>query len=793
MFKNGLLTAWRNIRKHKTYSAVKVVGLAIGMASCLLIAFWVQDELSYDKFHEKGDRVFRIVSDWTKNNWDGIPGTPSPLAEAVRNQLPEVEHAARISWQDRRVFRYKNKVFFESRGIIVDPSFFEIFTFPLARGNWATAFNGPEDVVVTETMAAKYFGDEDPVGKTIEVEGRPWVIRGVLKTLPRQSSIQFDYANSFQFIGSLSGYGTGWGAFNFGTFLLLKNGADPETVGRKITEVGLKNESPQVKEGVQFRLQELSRIHLTPMAYAAEGEVLGDRAIVLLFSVIAVFVLIVACINFINLSTARLGLRAKEVGLRKTLGAGRAEIVRRFFGESFILVGVAAVIALVLVVLLIPAFNRLSEKSLSLDLFRPGTLLTLTVVVLLTGIAAGLYPALIMSAFQPAKVLKGGIESGRTGAAFRKILVVFQFALSLALLITTVVIVGQFRFMRGADPGFVRDDIVQIPAKENVGKSSEAIRARLLQNPAVLAMSGQSYSFAETTWRSSGNFDWEGRDPNNNLDMVYTGVAYGYFETMGMKLLEGRPFSKDHPSDAREAIILNEKAVREMGLANPVGKRFAVDKDHQGIIIGVVRDARFRTFHHEIEPRVFHLIDLADYSETGLLMVKIDGSKTLEALAHLRRVWGEFNPVTPFEYRFLDDVYETLYGAERRMSSVFGVFAGLAIFIAVLGLLGLAAFMAERRTREIGIRKVLGASSPGIVVSMSGQLTRGVLAANILAWPAAYLVTNKLLQAYAYRIGLNIGHFVLPSLAVFLLAGLAVGLQSLRAANSEPVKALRYE
>lgn len=793
MFKNNLVTAWRNIRKYKIYSAVKIAGLAIGMAGCLLIAFWVQDELGYDQFHENRNRIFQVVADWAKYDWDGISGSPSPLAEAACRELPEVEHAARIAWQDRRVFRTQDKAFFESRGIIVDPAFFRIFSFPLVRGNWETAFRGPEDIVVTETMAAKYFGAGDPVGKTIEVEGRTWVVRGVLKDLPRRSSLQFDYANSFQFVDTLSNSSRGWNAFNFGTFLLLNDGANPETVGRKITEIGRKNECAQVKMGARFRLRDLGRVHLTPEAQAAGGLDLGDRRIVLLFSAIAVFVLIVACVNFINLSTARLGLRAREVGLRKTLGSSRGEIVRRFFGETFLLVGAAAALALALIGLLLPAFNRLSGKSLKLDLFRPETLLILAVVVVLTGVAAGLYPALIMSRFPPATVLKTGFVAGRKGAAFRKILVIFQFAVSLALLITTAVVVGQFRFMREADPGFVRENIVQIPVKENAGKSYEAIKTRFLQDPAVLSVSGQSYSFAETTWRSSGNFDWEGRDPNHNPDMVYTGVAYGYFETMDLKLLEGRPFSPDHPSDAREAFLLNEKAVREMRIANPVGKRFVVDKENQGIIIGVVADARFRTFHHEIEPRVFHLIRPADYPETGLLMVRIDGLKTAEALAHLQRVWEEFNPMTPFEYRFLDDVYGTLYRAERRMSGVFMVFAGLATFIAVLGLLGLAAFMAERRSREIGIRKVLGASSPGIVFFMSGQLTRGVLAANLIAWPASYLVTNVLLQAYAYRLGLNIGYFVLPSAAVFLLAVLTVGLQTARTASADPVKTLRCE
>jgi len=793
MFKNSLAMAWRNIRRHQAYSAVKIGGLAVGMACCLLIAFWVQDELSYDRFHENRDRIHQVVCDWAKYDWNGITGSPSPLADAARDGIPEVERASRFAWQDRRVFRYRDKAFFENRGIIVDPSFFEIFSFPLAKGDGATAFRGPEDLLVTEPMAAKYFGVEDPVGKTIEVEGRPCVIRGVLKALPRHSSILFDYVSSFQYIDRLSNSARGWHAFNFGTFLLLKKGTDPEAVGPKITGIAEKNESAQVKMGARFRLRALSRIHLTPAAQTAEGMDLGDRAVVLLFSLIAVFVLIVACVNFINLSTARSGLRAKEVGLRKTLGAGRPEIARRFFGESFVLVGVAAVLALGLVFLLIPAFNRLSGKSLAFDLLRPGTLLILAAVVFLTAVAAGLYPAVVLSGFQPVKALRGGIESGRKGAAFRKILVVFQFALSLVLLITTAAVIGQFRFMRRADPGFIRENVVQIPVKENAGKSFEALKSRWFQSPAVLAVTGQSYSFAETTWRSSGNFDWEGRDPNHNLDMVYTGVMDGYFEAMGMKILQGRPFSKDHPADARESIILNEKAVRDMGIADPVGKRFAVSKDQQGVIVGVVRDARFQTFQHEVEPRVFHLIDPADYPGTALFMVRIDGSKIPEALAHLRRVWEEFNPVTPFEYRFLADVYEGLYAAERRMSGVFGAFAGLAVFIAVLGLVGLAAFMAERRTREIGIRKVCGASSTGIVFSMSGQLTRGVLAANMIAWPAAFAAIRKLLEPYAYRLNPSFAYFLVPSAAVFLLAALAVGLQTWRAAKADPVKALRAE
>ncbi|MBN1940036.1 MAG: ABC transporter permease [Candidatus Aminicenantes bacterium] len=793
MFKNHLLMAWRSLRRHTAYSTVMIAGLAIGMAGCLIIAFWVRDERNFDDFHEKGARIHRIVSDWTKYQWDGMPGTPSPLGESVQSGLPEVEWSARIAWEEKKVFRFGDKAFYENRGIIVDPAFFDILTFPLVRGKGAESLSGPEDILVTEALAAKYFGRDEPVGKTLDVEGRPWVVRGVLKNIPRTSTFQFDYAHSFQYIDRLSGLSRGWGAFNFSTILLLKSGADPAGLGTKITEIARMNKCPQVVDGAQFRLQHLADIHLSPQAGAGPGLVLGDASAVLLFSAVAVFVLIIACINFVNLSTARLGLRTKEVGLRKTVGAGRGSVIRRFFGESLLLVGASAALALGLVALMIPAFNRLSGKTLSLDLLRPETLAVMAAVIGLTGIGAGLYPALVLSSIRPVSALKRELDRGRKGGRLRKLLVAFQFALSLTLLISTVVVVRQFRFMMAADPGFVKEDVVQIPVKGDVGKSYAAFKSRLLQDPSILAVSGQAYSFAESTWRSSGNFDWEGRDPANNLDMVYTGVDYGYFETMKMSLLQGRDFSRDLASDSNAAVILNETAIRRMGIKDPLGKRFSASKDEAAVIIGVVADARFRSFQHEVDPCVFYIANPASNSQTGLVVVRIDGGKTTAALEHIRKAWGEFSPATPFEYRFLIDTYAGLYRSERRMAGVFRAFAGMGIFVAVLGLLGLAAFMSERRTREIGIRKVLGASAPGIVALMSGEMTRSVLAANLVAWPAGYFAARSLLKGYAYRVDLTVWNFVLPALAVLALAFAAVGLLSLRAANADPVKALRYE
>lgn len=793
MFKSRMKTAWRSAVKHKAFSAINVAGLAIGMACCLLILFWVQDELSYDRFHANAGRIFRIVSDWTKYDWNGAEGTPAPLAPAIQSELPEIERAARFATQNRLVFRYKDKTFYESRGIIVDPSFFEIFSFPLIKGRLETAFSGPADMVVSQALAEKYFGTEDPIGKAIDVDGRPRIVRGVLRDIPRNSTLQFDFAGSFAFIGQMSGFASHWGAFNFSTFVLLKNGTDPAAVGPKITGVGLSHKSPQVEAGVRFRLQPLAGVHLDARPYQAAVADLGDLKSVYLFSMIAVFVLLVACINFMNLATARSGLRAREVGMRKTVGASRREIVRQFFGESFLLVGAAAIGALILAGLLLPAFNRLSGKALSLGLLRPVNAAGFAAVILVTGLLAGLYPAVFYSGFAPVQILKGAFASGRRGAAFRKVLVVFQFSLSVFLLVVTVVFSRQFWGMKTADLGFGRKNIVQIPVKDNIGKEYAAAKARLSGHSAVLAVTAQRYPFAETTWRSSGNFDWEGRAPDQNIDLVYAGVDFGYFEALGIPIVEGRAFSEDRSTDAEGAFILNEEAVRQMGLKDPVGKRFSVSKEQAGLIIGVAKNTQFRSFRFKEDPRLFYVSGMADANDTGIILVKIDGARIPEALAHIRSVWEEFNPVSPFEYRFLDEVYEGLYRPERRMNRVFSWFAGLAVFIACLGLLGLAAFTAERRTKEIGIRKVLGASSRTVATLIAGQLTKWVLAANLIAWPAAYLTLNKLLQAYTFRTSMNVLVFVLPSFAVFGLAWLTVAALALKTTRANPAASLRFE
>ncbi len=793
MFGNFWKTAWRNIVKHKAFAAINVIGLAIGLACCLLILFWVQDELGYDRFHENAGRLYRVVSDWAENKWDGVEGTPAPLAPAIEKELPEIERAARFATHNRRVFRYGERSFYEDRGIIVDPSFFEIFSFPFLAGDPQTAFTGPTDLVISQAMAAKYFGTADPMGQTLEVDGQPFVVRGVVSDAPGRSTIRFDYANSFAYVDKLSGLSNHWGAFNFSTYLLLKEGSDPAGVGPKISQIGLNNNSPQVTRGLRFRLQSLAQMHLDARPYETAAMDLGDAKAVSLFTVIAVFVLLVACVNFVNLATARSSARAREVGLRKTLGAGRGEIIRQFFGESFLLVCGAFVIALGLVRLLLPAFNRLAGKTMSPNLLRLDFLAGAGAVLAVTGFVAGFYPALVLSGFAPVQVLRRTFVGGRKGATLRKTLVVFQFALSLFVLIGAVILSRQYREMRTTDLGFSKDAIIQIPVKENIGKSYQAVKARLLQHSSVAAVTAEGYPLAESGFRSSGNFDWEGRESNRMIDFVYAPVDFGFFETLGLAFIQGRPFSKDRPTDAGGAVILNEEAVRQMGIKEPLGKWFSVSKEQRVTIIGVVKNAQFRTFRFKEDPRFFYISDPAEAEDMGLVLVKIDNTRAGEAIAHLRKVWSEFNAISPFEYRFLDETYDRLYLPELRMNKVFRWFAGLAVFIACLGLVGLASFTAERKTKEIGIRKILGASPRRIVVLISGQLTGWILAANAIAWPVAYAALNKLLQPYTHRTALSVWAFLWPSLGAFALAWLTVGSLSLKAAQADPAGSLRHE
>jgi len=793
MLKNYLKIALINLKRHKGYSFINIAGLAIGMACCILILLWIQDELSYDRFHENGKDIYRIMSYGTRYMIEGIDGTPAPLAPAVKEVVPGIVNYARFSDIPKLVFKYGDKVFYEARGLIADPSIFEIFTFPFAQGDPKTALSEPLDIVITETMAKKYFGNENPVGKTMEIEGRPAAVTGVIQDIPHNSHIQFDFLSSYEFIQELTNYGMTWGSFNFVTYLQLEANRDIQEIGKNITAVAAKNNCPQVKDGVEFRLQPLSAIHLDNRAAFRNYCDVGDRKYVYVFSIIGFFILFIACVNFMNLSTARSTTRAKEVGMRKTVGASRRQLIMQFFGESLFLNSMACVFSLILVSVLLPAFNQITGKQLKLDLIDVQLVLGLIIIVLLTALTAGSYPAIYLSSFKPVKVLKGVFKSEGKGQTFRGVLVVTHFTLSIALLIGTSVAYNQLRFLRHSKLGFNTENIVYIPVKENIGKRYDAFKAELLNDSNILSVAAQYYLFAEEgAFRTTG-YDWEGREEGQEADIILNLVDYDFIPMLDLELVEGRNFAKEYSTDAPQAYILNEEAIKEMGMQDPLGKQFSYGK-RKGTIIGVLKNAHFRSLHVEIEPHVFFFLnDVSEATQYGVVLIKINGNKTEEALAKIQGVWENINPISPFEYHFLDQKYDSLYRKEKKIGTILNAFTLFAIVISCLGLFGLASFLTERRTSEIGIRKVLGASESGIVFLLSKQFIKWVLIANLFAWPAAYFVMNEWLKSFAYRINIGVWTFVLSGLLAVGIALGTVSYQVLKAAQANPIDSLRYE
>ena len=793
MFKNYLKTTFRNTTRHRGYSFINLAGLAIGMACTLLILLWVKDELSYDRFHKNGEDIYRIMSYGTKYMIEGFDGTPAPLAPAVKEEVPGIVNYARFSDVPKLVCRYGDKAFYETRGLIADPSIFEIFTFPFVQGDPKTALTEPLDIVITETVAKKYFGSENPVGKILEIEGMPAAVKGVIQDIPHNSHIQFDFLSSYEFIQELTNYGMSWGSFNFITYLQLETNRDIQEIGKNITAIAAKNNCPQVKDGVEFRLQPLTAIHLDSRAAFRNYSDIGDRKYVYVFSIIAFFILLIACINFMNLSTARSSTRAKEVGMRKTVGASRRQLVSQFFGESLFLTSMACVFAMILVIALLPAFSQITEKQLKLDIIDIQLVIGLIIIVLLTAVTAGSYPAIYLSSFIPVKVLKGVFKSEGKSQTFRRILVVFQFSLSIALLIGTSVAYNQIRFLRHAKLGFNKENIVYVPVKENIGKRYDAFKAELLNDSNILSVAAQYYLFAKEGAFRTTDYDWEGREEGQQADIILNLADYDFISMLDLELVGGRNFAKEYATDAKQAYILNEEAIREMGIQDPVGKRFSYGK-RKGTIIGVLKNAHFRSLHVEIEPHVFFFLsDVSEATQYGVVLIKINGNKTEEALEKIRGVWANINPISPFEYHFLDQKYDSLYRKEKKIGTILNTFTLFAIVISCLGLFGLASFLTEQRTSEIGIRKVLGASESGIVFLLSKQFTKWVLIANLFAWPAAYFVMNEWLKSFAYRINIGIWVFVLSGMLAVGIAIVTVSYQALKAARANPIDSLRYE
>jgi putative ABC transport system permease protein len=801
MLRNYLKTAIRNLWKRKSFSLINIVGLAIGMAVSFLILLYVLNEVTYDRFHENHDNIYRIA---TKIDAQGrhleVGSVPAPLGPALVDQFPEVVRAARLHEFGTRIVSYEKKVYEEPRIFHADPYLFDVFTIPIVRGNPESWLRAPFELVITEEVAEKYFGDKDPLGKMIKIDNSyTYTITGIVRKMPENSHFKFNMIGSLSSLEKIRGDLNLWMGFNYRTYILLEGNPLLAEITTKYNNLLLANIPEQFKQlgaEVEIFLQPLGSIHLHSQL-EAEIEPPGNPAFIRILTTIALFILLIACINFMNLSTAQSSRRAKEVGMRKVLGAHRGKLIGQFIGESLLLSFLSLVIAIILIYVLLPVFNHLVSKDLAFNPTENGIiLLGLVGITVLVGFFAGAYPALFLSAFVPLEVLKSRFKAGKGHRFFRNGLVSLQYVISITLIISTFVIFYQLHHVKNRDLGFDKEQVVVISLREQVGQKHDVFKNEILRLPGVV--SAACSSTVPSRGLSETMFSFEGIDQKKQVFPIME-IDPDYLETMDMQLVAGRGFSVDHPSD-NKAMILNETLVQDLGWDEPLGKTVSMmdladaDSPEKGFIevpytvIGVVRDFHFESLHEKIRG---HLMKRS--GQVNKISVKLRPGSISETLQSIENIWRNLEPAHPFPYVFLDESFDRLYRSEQRMGQIFISFTLMAIFISCLGLFGLASFTADQRTKEIGIRKVLGASVSNVVVLLSRDFTKWVILANVVAWPVAFLVMNTWLQNFAYRISLAIWMFIFSGVIALLIAILTISTKAVKAAVANPAESLRYE
>ena len=785
MFRNYLKVAFRNILKHKGYSLINVAGLTIGLACCLVIAIWVLDELSYDKFHENAPSLYRVEENqYYTGRVFHVTVTPYPLGPALVQEIPEIKDATRYVWSGGLLFRYGEQAFFEDDIRAVDQSFLQMFTFPLIKGNPETALSSPFSLVVSESIAEKYFGNEDALGRTISVNNQhEFTVTGVLKNVPHNSHLQFEILIPYAILEKQGRTSDSFGSNSIGTYVQLEKYATMEGVNPKIKGF-IKSRVPE--SATDLELMAFTRIHLH--SYFGYEKDPGGIQYVYIFSIIALFVLIIACINFMNLSTARSANRAKEVGMRKVVGASKSNLIRQFYGESLVLTMISLVFAVILVTAVLPFLSSLAGKDLSWNVTGMGTiLLGLMAVTLFTSLVAGSYPALFLSGFQPVRVIKGALKSGAGSSRFRKILVVVQFSLSVLLLIGTAVVYKQLNYMKNKRLGWDKEHIITVPLRADTRDSYEVLKSELLKDSLILGITG-TREMPTYIGSNSSNADWEGKDPDFSMLIGQNTVDFDFVDTLKIEIVEGRSFSREYPTDPTSAFLVNEEVARIMEKESVVGERFRF-MGTEGKIIGVMKNFHYQPLQNKIEP----LALMVSPERINYALVRLNPEDISDSIKSLESTWEKIIPSCPFEFRFLDEIFDRMYRTEERMGSLLKYFAFLAVFVACLGLFGLASFTAEQRTKEIGIRKVLGATVSQVTSLLCQEFILLVLLANLIAWPIAYLLMRNWLENYGYRTSLNLIIFLGALLLAVIVAIFSVGFQAVRAAKSNPATALKYE
>jgi len=790
MIKNYFKTAWRNIVNNKFYSAINIIGLTVGLTVGLLILLWVNDELSFDAFHTKAPRIYQVEAQigtgTSKQIWGNVS---APIATFALKEIPGVENAVRlVGNQNYALFKYGDKMLEpgDNGMFFADPSIFKVFDFKLLEGNANNPFPNIHSILISQTTAKRFFGNAEPVGKVIKGDGRDnYTIAGVFADVPENSSIKFDMLFSIElkkkdyngksYWKSMDG---DWGDYYANTYLLLRPGVSPASVANMLTQIHIKNQPGPDASKVKFLAEPLTQLHL----YNADGTPSGIQT-VRVFLIVAMLILLIACINYVNLSTARAMLRSKEVSIRKIIGAGKKQLFIQFILETIVFLSIALVLSFGLIALLMPLYNNVSGKQLHFDLFNAGVWQVIGLTIAGTLVASSIYPALLLSSFKPVNALKGKISLGVGNIAFRKVLVVTQFIFSIGLIIGTLIINSQLKYIREKELGYDKSYVFGFIMRD-MQKNYEAVRAQLLTQPGIdgIASAGDNITNIQN---STSDTEWDGKDPNVSFVIHPINVDKYYLPFFKLQFVAGGPFTGIKSDSAH--YILNETAVREAGITNPIGKRFKLH-DQNGIIIGVVKDFHFASLKQKIEPAIF-----AYYPDMPEMFIRTTGKNVSLAIAAAQKVFKQYNPGFPMDYDFLDDDYNNLYKADQQSGTLFSWFAGIAILVSCLGLFGLATYTAQVKVKEIGIRKVLGAS----VASITGMLSKDFLVlvalSIVIAAPIAWYAMNKWLQGFVYRVDVQWWIFVLAGLIALIIAFITISFQAVKAAIANPVKSLRSE
>ena len=780
MLKNYFKIAFRNIMRKKLFAIINTLGLAVGMACFILITLWIQDELSFDKFHAKKDNLYLLTIIHPDDVVD--PNVPYALAPRLADEFPEIIHYTRIyelANQRTCSFKYQPKEglpikFYENNVNLVDSSFFSMFSFRFIHGSPETALQNPSSIVINDKIAAKYFGHTDPLGKVLNLNNRTdLVVSGVIN-IPSNSHIQLDFISLLP-----NRLENNWN-WSDPSYVLLDRNASLSDLKEKVAGA-LKKYSPyQQAERLKTDLLPLAKVHLN----------FGRRTYVYIFSVIAVFILLIACINYMNLATASSSNRAREVGLRKVMGAKRTELIQQFLGESIFMSALGLAFSLILVKIGLPLINELTSKQLTFSLLHSHSMyFFLFGLIFAVGLISGVYPAFFLSSSRPVETLKASLGMKSGTSSFRLVSVVGQFAISVLLIACTAVVFKQLSYIQKRPLGIKTDLVIKARINQSLLGRFGSYKNKLLQNPSILNVTaGQDVPYEED-YKTSG-VEWEGKDPELSPNVRYSISHFDYIETFEMEIVDGRSFRRESLADINNYVI-NEEAARYMGMEDPVGQllRFW---GNDGTIIGVVKNYHHVPLHREIMPHVF-TINPRSYNGLKYVFIKIKPGNIPDTLRYIKETSESYAPDYPYEYSFLDQGIGNLYQAERKLGRIFGYFAFIAIFVSCLGIFGLASFTAEKKTKEIGIRKVLGATVSSIVILLSKEFSRWILLANIIAWPIGWYAMHKWLENFAYRTSLNPWLFILAGVLSFVIAALPIGYQSVKAALSDPVDSLRYE